>query len=103
MQVLFSSSIARAVFGLVLVAAAVGVVTSAPAQQGAARTYVLVYGGQTETMRTQRSIEWAGGSVVAVYAKLGLAFARSGDASFTTRALQLPGVIGVAPTDKHVW
>lgn len=103
MQVLFSSSVARAVLGFALIAATVGVATSAPAQLGAARTYVLVYGAQTDTPRTQRSIELAGGSVVAIYEKLGLAFARSGDASFSKRVLQLPGVIGVAPTDKHVW
>jgi subtilisin family serine protease len=45
----------------------------------------------------------AGGAIVAVYGQLGMAFARSGDAGFANRARQLPGVIGVAQTDKHVW
>jgi subtilisin family serine protease len=103
MHVFLSSSIARAAFGLALVAATVGVVTLAPPQQGPARTYVVVYGGQTEAPHTQRSIELAGGAVIAVYGNLGLAFARSGDVSFSRHARQLPGVIGVAPTDRHVW
>jgi lantibiotic leader peptide-processing serine protease len=103
MRALVNSSITRAVLGLALVASTIGVVTTAPPQLGPARTYVVVYGGQSEAPRTQRTIELAGGAVVAVYGKLGLAFARSGDASFGSRVRQLPGVIGVAPTDRHVW
>jgi subtilisin family serine protease len=103
MQAFLSSSIARVVLGLALVAATVGAVNASPHQVGPPRTYVLVYGGQTEAQSAQRSIEVAGGAVVAVYGQLGLAFARSGDATFSSRVRQLPGVIGVAPTDKHVW
>jgi subtilisin family serine protease len=104
MRVLFHSSISRVVLGLALVAATLGgVVTTAPPQLGAARTYLVLYAGQTEAPRAQKSIEMAGGAIVAVYGQLGMAFARSGDAGFANRARQLPGVIGVAPTDKHLW
>jgi subtilisin family serine protease len=32
-----------------------------------------------------------------------MAFAKSGDATFTSRMRQVPGVVGVARTDRHVW
>jgi subtilisin family serine protease len=103
MLILFNSLITRAFVAFVLVAGTVGVVANAPPQLGPARTYVLVYSGQTEAPRVQKSIELAGAAVVAVYPNLGLAFARTWDGSFSERMRQFPGVIGVAATDKHVW
>src|SRR4030088_291625 len=103
MRVLFSSSITRGLVGLVLVAATVGAFAIAPAPQGPARTYLVLYSGHTEAASAQRSIELAGGGVGAVYGAIGMAFAKSGDATFTSRMRQVPGVVGVARTDRHVW
>jgi subtilisin family serine protease len=91
--------------GLALIASTVGVVATAPtpAKLGPTRTYVVLYSGQMDAARSQQTIELAGGAIVAVYGQLGMAFARSDDTSFTSRARQIPGVIGVAQTDKHVW
>jgi subtilisin family serine protease len=63
----------------------------------------VVYKGQIDTPHAEQAIAWAGGAGIAVYDKIGVAIARSADPSFTSRMGQVPGVVGVAPTDRHAW
>jgi hypothetical protein len=86
-----------------VVGIAIFVAIAAPAQSSPSRTFLVLYSGPTDEQRAQGAISAVGAATVAVYGGLGIAFARSGDAAFTNRMRQIPGVIGVAPTDTHSW
>jgi subtilisin family serine protease len=106
MRTQFRLWIAPAVVGIALVAAPLAVAVATPAHtsnSSASRTYLILYSGQADAPRAQSTITALGASTIAVYSNLGIAFARSRDESFTRRMRLLPGVIGVTPTDKHVW
>src|ERR1700682_5090998 len=93
---------APAVFGIALVVAPLAVAVATPVHNVPSRNYLVLYSGSMDGQRAQAAIGAVGGSVVAVHAQLGIAFARSGDASFTSRMSRIPGVVRVTPTDRHV-
>jgi subtilisin family serine protease len=104
MRTLFRPWIVPAAIGFALLVAPLAITFTTPVHTTPSRTYLVLYSGQADAERAQAAISAVGGTTVAVYGKLGIAFARSGDgATFTRRMRQVPGVIGVAPTDKHVW
>ena len=68
------------------------------AQAGADSTYVVLYGSQAVPAGAARHIQLAGGSVVATYPEIGVAIARSSNASFTTQVKSDGLVAGVSTT-----
>ena len=103
MRFLVRPWIVPAVMGITMVVASLAVTVAVPAQSSATRTYLVLYSGQADAQRAPSAISAMGGTTVAVYDKLGMAFARSNDGSFKNRMRQIPGVIAVAATDRHVW
>jgi subtilisin family serine protease len=91
------------VIGIAVLVAPLAAAVATPANNSAPRTYLVLYSGPTEDQRAQGAITAVGAATIAVYGRLGMAFARSGDGAFTTRMRQIPGVMGVAPTDNHMW
>jgi subtilisin family serine protease len=94
---------APALIGIALVVAPLAAPIATPAQSAKPRIYLVLYSGETDDQRARTAISAVGAAIVAVYPKLGIAFARSGDTAFTSKMQKIPGVIGVTPTDKHVW
>ncbi len=83
---------------LVVVAFAFAAGRSAPAQAGAMQTYIVLYSAQAVPSDAAATISSAGGTLVYSYDAIGVAIARSDNASFRTNLLQDSRIQGAAAT-----
>src|SRR6202171_520805 len=93
---------APAVFGIALVVAPLAVAVATPVHNVPSRNYLVLYSGSMDGQRAQAAIGAVGGSVVAVHAPLGIAFAPAHTPPFTSRMCRIPGVVRGTHTDRHV-
>jgi subtilisin family serine protease len=97
----FRSVTLRVVTALAVVVGPLGLTGAIPAQASPARTYVVLYAGQTDQAQAQIAIAGAGGTATAAYGQIGVAIARSSQASFASRMRQVAGVLKVVPTARY--
>ncbi len=83
---------------LVVVALAFALGRSAPAQAGAMQTYIVLYTAQAVPADAATTIANSGGTLVYSYGAIGVAIARSDNASFRANLLQDSRVQGAAAT-----
>jgi lantibiotic leader peptide-processing serine protease len=88
------------VLALTLLLSAVLVTSAgaAPQQAGAAETYIVLYNAQSVPADAAASIAAAGGTLVYRYDQIGVAIARSGNASFRSNLLKDSRINGTAAT-----
>jgi subtilisin family serine protease len=97
----FRSVTLRVVTALAVVVGPLGLTGAIPAQASPARTYVVLYAGQTDQAQAQIAIARAGGTATAAYGQIGVAIARSSNPSFSSRMRQAAGVLNVVPTARY--
>jgi subtilisin family serine protease len=101
MRGLFRSVTLRVVTAIAVVVGPLGIAGAIPAQAAPTRTYVVLYGGQTDQAQAAMEIARAGGTAAAAYGQIGVAIARSSDAAFPSRMRHLAGVLNVVPTARY--
>jgi subtilisin family serine protease len=101
MRGLFRSVTLRFVTAIAVVVGPLGIAGAIPAQAAPTRTYVVLYGGQTDQAQAAMEIARAGGTAAAAYGPIGVAIARSSDAAFASRMRHLAGVLNVVPTARY--
>src|SRR5512139_2117671 len=83
---------------LIVVAFAFAAGHSAPAQAGAMQTYIVLYSAQAVPADAATTIANSGGTLVYSYDAIGVAIARSDNASFQANLLQDSRIQGAAAT-----
>jgi lantibiotic leader peptide-processing serine protease len=87
-------------FGLVAASIVAAAVLSTTARAGADSTYLLVYRGSAVPADAPASIQQAGGTLVWSYSQIGVAIAKSSDASFSETLLKDNRVESAAATSR---
>lgn len=90
----------RAVAALAVLVAPLAACT-APTQATRPHTYVVLYSGTASPAIAQIGVHKAGGNLLAVYPEIGVAIARSGDATFAQKLRHGSGVAAVASTERY--
>jgi subtilisin family serine protease len=101
MRAQFRSVTLRLVAAAAVVVGPLGIAGAIPAQASPNRTYVVLYGGQTNQAQAVIGIARAGGTAAAAYGQIGVAIARSSSSVFASRMRQLAGVLSVVPTARY--
>jgi subtilisin family serine protease len=97
----FRSVTLRVVTAVAVVVGPLGLTGAIPGQASPARTYVVLYGGQTDQALATLGIVRAGGTATATYGQIGVAVAQSSDRAFANRMRQVAGVLNVVPTARY--